>query len=199
MIEKRAGVWAVVLAAGESRRMGGPKLLLPYRGRTVIEAVLENAAASRVEGSLVVLGAWAESVEERIARFPALRTTNPDPAAGMLSSVQCGLRALPAEARAAAVLLGDQPWVGPETIDRVVGAFLEGPAGLVCPVFEGRGGHPLVLDLKYREEVLRLDPKEGLRRLLRLHPEDIFRLEVDRPEILEDLDRPEDKGKLDRL
>jgi molybdenum cofactor cytidylyltransferase len=196
-MSKVADVWALVLAAGESRRMGEPKLLLPYRGRTVIEAVLENAAASRLGGTLVVLGAWAARVEEKIARFPALRTNNPDPAAGMLSSAQCGLRALPPAVRAAAVLLGDQPWVEAATIDRVVAAFLEGTAGLVCPVFEGRGGHPLLFDLKYREEVSRLDPKEGLRGLLRLHPEDVFRLEIDRPEILEDLDRPEDRGKLD--
>jgi len=199
MMEKAAGIWALVPAAGSSRRMGEPKLLLPYRGRTVIEAVLEAAEASRVERTLVVLGRRIGRVEGKIARFAVRLTRNPRPAEGMLSSVQRGFRALPRSVRAAVVLLGDQPWVKASTIDRLVEAYLGGSRGLVCPVHGGKGGHPLLVDVRYREDVARLDPAEGLRGLLRLHPEDLLRLEVEEPDILEDLDGPEDLIKLGRL
>jgi molybdenum cofactor cytidylyltransferase len=196
---KTADIWAIVLAAGESRRMGEPKLLLSYRGRTVIEAVLENAAASRAGRTVVVLGGQADRVRAKIARFPAVQTINPDYKDGMLSSVQCGFRALPEEARAALVLLGDQPWVTAPTVDRVIQAFLGGTKGLICPVFQGKGGHPLLVDLRYREEIFRLDQAEGLRGLLRRHPEDVLRLEVGTPAVIEDLDSPRDRRKLGRL
>ena len=198
-MEKANDIWALVLAAGESRRMGEPKLLLPYRGRTVIEAVLESAAASRAGGTLVVLGGEADRIEEKVAGRAVARTRNPNFAEGMLSSVQWGIRGLPGDVRAAVVLLGDQPWIAASTIDRVIGAFLEGKKGLVYPAFRGKGGHPLLVDLgRYRKEISRLDPSEGLRGLLRRHPGDVLRLEVETPEILEDLDLPEDRPKLSR-
>lgn len=197
-MERAKGIWAIVLAAGESRRMGQPKLLLPYKGRTVIEAVLENTAASRAEGALVVLGGHADLVEEKIGRFAAIRTRNPRFQDGMLSSVQWGLGALPEEARAALVLLADQPWVTAPLIDGIIEAYLHGTKSLVCPVYGGRGGHPLLVDLRYRDEISRLDPAVGLRGLLRAHPEEVLRFEVETPEILDDLDLPEDKARLRR-
>jgi molybdenum cofactor cytidylyltransferase len=196
---QRSGpVWAVVLAAGESKRMGEPKLLLPYGGRTVIEAVLTNVTASSAAGTLVVLGGHAALLEEKLAPFPVLRTFNPGYRDGMLSSVQWGFRSLPANARAALVLLGDQPWVTTATIDRVIGSYAQGTRGLICPAFRGRGGHPLLVDLRYRNEIGRLDPEVGLRGLLVRHPEDTIRLELEEEGILEDLDLPADKAKLSR-
>jgi molybdenum cofactor cytidylyltransferase len=176
--------------------MGEPKLLLPYRGRTVVEAVLENAAASSAGRTLVVLGGQAGFIEAKIARFSAVLTRNLNYKDGMLSSVQWGFRLLPADARAAVVLLADQPWVTAPTIDSVIRAYVQGTKGLVCPVHRRKGGHPLLVDLKYRDEIGRLDPAVGLRGILRRHPEDVLRLEVKTSAVLEDLDTPRDRGKL---
>jgi len=98
-------IWAVVLAAGESKRMGEPKQLLPFGRTTVIETVLENILASAVDKTLVVLGAHSELVEPAIKRFPMVMTMNPGFQAGMLSSVQWGIRRLPRDARAALIFL----------------------------------------------------------------------------------------------
>ncbi len=196
---------AVILAAGESRRMGTQKLLLPFRGSTVIGAVVRAALGSRVDRVLVVLGADRDAVREEIERVRASCqteegrgsdrlgfTVNDSYASGMLSSVQAGFRALPTDADAAVVMLGDQPFLPSAVVDAVVAAYREGGRGIVIPVFRGRRGHPVLIDLKYRGEVLGLDPAEGLRQLVHAHPDDVREVEAGDADILRDLDTPED-------
>jgi molybdenum cofactor cytidylyltransferase len=212
-------IWAVVLAAGESRRMGTQKLLLPYGDTTVAGAVVRTACDSRADRVLVVLGADREAVRAAIERkaddgrgasaaeggapdgVPTLAgsasksvafTINENYRSGMLSSIQAAFRALPADAEAAVVMLGDQPFLPVRAVDAIVGAYREGGRGIVVPVYGGRRGHPLIVDLKHRDEVLRLDPAVGLRQLLRAHPEDVREIEVDEAAILRDLDTPAD-------
>jgi len=185
-------IWAVVLAAGESKRMGRPKQVLPYGRSTILETVLDHVLASPVDGTLVVLGAAADKVAPLLAKLPVETIVNPDFRSGMLSSVQRGIRALPASARAALIFLGDQPAVGPETSGRVLAAYRVSGRGIVLPVHAGRGGHPLLIDLKYRAEVDGLSAGIGLRELLVRHPDDIFRVEIDDPGVLLDIDTPED-------
>ena len=185
-------IWAVVLAAGESKRMGRPKQVLPYGRSTILETVLDHVLASPVDGTLVVLGAAADKVAPLLAKLPVETIVNPDFRSGMLSSVQRGIRALPASARAALIFLGDQPAVGPETSGRVLAAYRVSGRGIVLPVHAGRGGHPLLIDLKYRAEIDGLSAGIGLRELLVRHPDDIFRVEIDDPGVLLDIDTPED-------
>ena len=185
-------IWAVILAAGESKRMGRPKQVLPYGRSTILETVLDHVLASPVDGTLVVLGAAADKVAPLLAKLPVETIVNPDFRSGMLSSVQRGIRALPASARAALIFLGDQPAVGPETSGRVLAAYRVSGRGIVLPVHAGRGGHPLLIDLKYRAEIDALSAGIGLRELLVRHPDDIFRVEIDDPGVLLDIDTPED-------
>jgi molybdenum cofactor cytidylyltransferase len=185
-------IWAVVLAAGESKRMGRPKQVLPYGTSTILETVLAHVLASPVDGTLVVLGAAEDKVAPLLANLSVETIVNTDFRSGMLSSVQCGIRALPASARAALIFLGDQPTVGRETAERVVAAYRASGRGLVLPVHAGRGGHPLLIDLKYRAEIGELSSGIGLRELLARHPEDISRVEIDDPGLLLDIDTPED-------
>jgi len=185
-------IWAIVLAAGESKRMGRPKQVLPYGRSTILETVLDHVLASPVDGTLVVLGAAADKVAPLLAKLPVETIVNPDFRSGMLSSVQRGIRALPASARAALIFLGDQPAVGPETSGRVLAAYRVSGRGIVLPVHAGRGGHPLLIDLKYRAEIDGLSAGIGLRELLVRHPDDIFRVEIDDPGVLLDIDTPED-------
>ena len=185
-------IWAVVLAAGESKRMGRPKQVLPYGTSTILETVLANVLASPVDGTLVVLGSAADKVAPLLAKLPVETIVNPDFRSGMLSSVQRGIRALPASARAALIFLGDQPAVGPETAARVVAAYRASGRGLVLPVHAGRGGHPLLVDLKFRAEIEGLSSGIGLRELLARHPDDILRVEIEDPGVILDIDTPED-------
>jgi molybdenum cofactor cytidylyltransferase len=186
---------AVVLAAGESRRMGVPKLLLPYGGATIIETVLANVTASKVDATLVVLGSRRRSLREKIKRFPVSAAVNERFQEGMLSSIQEGIASLPEGCRAALIVLGDQPGISPAVIDALIGAWTEGKKGLVVPVHGGRRGHPLLLDLKYRGEVARLSPEKGLRALLEAHPEDVLEVEIQDSAVLSDIDTPADYRK----
>jgi len=185
-------IWAVVLAAGESKRMGRPKQLLPYGNSTILETVLANVLASPVDRTLVVLGAAAERVAPLAAKFPVDTVVNPDFRSGMLSSVQCGIRTLPGSARAALIFLGDQPRIAPATAGRVVAEYRVSGRGLVLPVHGGAGGHPLLIDLKYREEIGRLSAGVGLREILDRHPDDVARIEVADPGVTVDIDTPDD-------
>lgn len=198
-------IWAVILAAGESRRMGTQKLLLPFGETTVVGAVVRTAEASLADRALVVLGADGERVRAELERGRADGRTgerrgndkigfaaNENYLSGMLSSVQAGFRALPEDAEAAVVMLGDQPFLPAKVVDAVVAAYRESGEGIVIPVFGGRRGHPVLIDLKYRGEVLALDPSDGLRQLMRAHPAEVREVEVDDAGILRDLDTPED-------
>jgi len=185
-------IWAIVLAAGESRRMGTQKLLLPFGDATVIESVVLTALASRVDRVLVVLGADKGDVREELEPLGIDLVVNENFAEGMLSSVQAGFRALPADAEAAVVMLGDQPFLPARVVDAVVDAFQRSGKGIVVPTFQGRRGHPVLIGLKYRDAVLALDPADGLRRLMQAHPDDIFEAAVEDANILRDMDVPED-------
>jgi molybdenum cofactor cytidylyltransferase len=191
-LTKSGPVYAVVLAAGKSKRMGTPKALLPWGGTTVLEAALANILSSSVDRTLVVVGAERTRIEPLVQKYPVSVIFNPDFRTGMLSSVQMGFRALPAECRAALVFLADQPWVRKEVIDRVISAYFETEKGLIVPVYNGAGGHPFLVDMKYRKSVETLTPAIGLRELLSLYPQDIKRINIDDSSILLDLDTPAD-------
>lgn len=185
-------IWAVILAAGESRRMGTQKLLLPFGEETVVEAVVRTALASGVDRAVAVLGADREAIRARLEPRGVDFAVNERFAEGMLTSIQAGFLALPPEVEAAVVMLGDQPFLPPSVVDTVIQGRRESGKGIVIPVFRGRRGHPVLVDLKYRAEVLAIDPADGLRRLMRGHPDDVAEVEVDDPNILRDLDTPED-------
>jgi molybdenum cofactor cytidylyltransferase len=185
-------IWAVILAAGESRRMGTQKLLLPFGDATVIESVVLTALASRVDRVLAVLGADRDAVRQKLEPLGIDFVINENFVKGMLSSVQAGFAALPPAAEAAVVMLSDQPFLPAGVVDAVVEAFRRSGKGIVVPAFQGRRGHPVLIGLKYHDEVLALDPTDGLRRLMRAHPDDIFEAAVEDANILRDMDVPED-------
>lgn len=171
-------VTAIILAAGASRRMGTQKLLLPFAGKTVIEHVIDRVVAGGVADIVVVVGADARVAEAASQRNVRL-VHNPDPDRGMLSSVRCGLRALPGTCDAVLVVLGDQPSLSAGLVARVLEVSRTSPGKILVPSFEGRRGHPLLLPIGYREEVLTRYDEEGLRGLLRTHAGDVLELPSD--------------------
>ncbi len=188
-------IWAVVLAAGESRRMGRPKLLLPFGQSTIIETVVQNLMESSLDGILAVLGHRWPDFLDKLKNYAVETTVNPHYKNGMLSSVQWGFQHLPAEAKAALVVLGDQPGISPRTVDTVIHAYKSAHRGIVLPVHAGSAGHPLLIDLRFRRQVQALDPAVGLRGLLALHPQEILRVEIEALSILQDIDNEQDYRK----
>jgi molybdenum cofactor cytidylyltransferase len=185
---------AILLAAGESRRMGELKQLLPFKEKTVIEQSIDNLLNSQVNNIVVVLGHEWERILEKIQHLPVTITVNENYRQGMLSSLQRGLQALSESNRAILVMLGDQPHVPPSVIDQLIEVYRQETHGIIIPKYEGKRGHPILLDGKYREEILKIDPTHslGLNQVVRSHPEDILEIPVSTPAIIQDMDTPED-------
>jgi molybdenum cofactor cytidylyltransferase len=185
-------IWAIILAAGASTRMKQQKLLLPFNGKTIIETVVENVARSVSSNILVVLGSHREQIQEQLVNSAVKIGVNENYMDGMLSSAICGFRALPGEAKAALIFLADQPQIPAQVTDLVIKAWIESGKGIVMPTFNGRRGHPVLIETRFKTDIERLDPEKGLRVLSEKFKNDVFEMECSIPEILRDIDTPED-------
>jgi len=177
-------IGAVVLAAGASSRMGSPKALLTTPGGTTfVEAILATLRAAGVDTVRVVAAPGALPVADPVI--------NPDPARGMLSSVQCGLRALPEGCDAVLVWPVDHPLVTAPTVTAMIDAFRAGDPPIVVPTRGGRRGHPVLFARRLVPELLSADPGIGARAVVHAHPSRL-ELEIADPGILTDVDTRED-------
>lgn len=192
--EVQRRVCGIVLAAGESSRMGEAKLLLPWGDdSTIIREVCTLAGSVGLDDLVVVTGGWREPVEAAIDSLPQRVIYNPDYAQGeMISSVQAGLRALPENCSAVLIFLGDQPNVTPEIVADLLVAYASGRGRIVAPVYEGRRGHPVLIDRAFWQELLGLPPGKAPRDVLRRHPEAVCEIPVETAGVVFDIDTPED-------
>ncbi|HAQ18821.1 MAG TPA: hypothetical protein DCR40_06225 [Prolixibacteraceae bacterium] len=181
-------VWAIVLAAGLSTRMGTQKLLLPFGEKTIVERVVENILNSGITRILVVLGSDHLEIEEVLKSWPVKTIRNENFQDGMHTSVISGMKVLPSNAKAVLIFLGDQPFISGNVIQNVVEAWKNSGKGIVIPLFQGRRGHPPLYDMKLRHELSTLNPEIGLRSVAQKFPEDIFEVETFCAEIVRDID-----------
>lgn len=184
---------AILLAAGESRRMGRPKQLLEWQGRPLLLHVLENCVRSSVDEVILVLGHEAHQIRSCLPELPVKIVVNPDYETGMASSLRQGLLSMDARSEAFLVLLADQPCIGPDMIDRVIREFRQAHPrrGIVRPVHKGVPGHPVLIGVEYLQEALELHGDQGARRILMDHPADVLEIGVDREGVLMDVDTRE--------
>jgi len=185
-------IWAIILAAGESKRMKVPKMLLPFHGKTMIEKVVENVAGSEVFRTLVVVGAFRDEILGAISHTGVSSCYNENYRNGMLSSVKCGFRNLPALYDAVVVFPGDQPFIEPDVINSLIGAYRKTGKGIIIPVYRKKRGHPVLISSKYRDAIGSLDENEGLRSLSVMFKEDVSEVKTSSPGILKDFDTKED-------
>ena len=184
---------AVLLAAGRSRRMGAFKPLLPFGGVTVVEACVAALREAGVEEVVVVLGHRGEEVRAALAHLPAVRFASNELAGSEMGvSVARGVEALSGEAGAALVALVDQPAVPPAEIRRLINVRRRTGAQFLVPVWQGRGGHPVLVDLAHREELLSLVPEKGLRALFDAHRAGVQRVPAGSPYVTRDMDTRDD-------
>jgi molybdenum cofactor cytidylyltransferase len=187
---------AIILAAGQSRRMGQPKMLLPWGKSTVIEQVITVFLGAGIEDVLVVTGGMRELVETVIEPYPVQKVYNSKYEAGeMLSSLQLGLRALPNRVQATLIGLGDQPQVQERTVRLVCEAYQKNQSRVVVPSFQMRRGHPWLVARSLWHEILVLNSPDSPRDFLNRHAADIDYVEVETSSIITDLDTPEDYQK----
>jgi CTP:molybdopterin cytidylyltransferase MocA len=193
------GVSAILLAAGAGSRFGGGKLLVPYRGRPLIEASLTNLADAPVDERVVVIGDDAQSLREACECYDVRVVENPEWARGQSTSVRAGLQALGPEARAAVVLLADQPLVGAGAVARLVAAFERG-ARVAVATYDGRPRNPVLFSRGiWPLLVAELSGDEGARSFLRRHPDLVTPVPCDGVGDPTDVDTVEDLRRLERL
>lgn len=192
-------ICAIVLAAGRSSRMGVQKLLLPFGGKTVISHIVDQLLKSTVDEVFVVTGHEPQRITEELSGWRVSIVNNADYDFGMLSSVRCGLRALPKGCKAVLVAIGDQPSIRTELVDLMIRSFAAGKRNILVPCYEGKRGHPLLFSALYCEEILAHYDDVGLRGLLHAHPDDVLELTVSMSSVLMDMDYPDDYRRQLRL
>ena len=183
----------IVLAAGESRRMGKPKQLLSFGPCTILERVVDTLLMAGVGEVVVVLGHLADRVRAVLGDRPVRAVVNEAYRQGMLSSVKCGVRAVGAEYDAVLVALGDQPQIEPAVVGEVIRAYRSGNAGIVIPRYGDKKGHPIIINLqKYRDAIANLPEDAGLNALMQTYADDVRLLDVATDDIIRDIDVPDD-------
>ena len=184
-------VAAIVLAAGRSRRMGQFKPLLPFGDRRVIDHCIDNLRRGGVDTIVVVAGHRAAELQNHLQSANVMFAVNPEPDSEMSDSIVRGVSQIPAGSKAVLITPADHPAVPAAVVARIIESWQKG-AGLVVPTWEGRGGHPVLLDSAFRNELLGLDPDRGLRSLFESHPGEVTRLSVDSGYIARDMDTWDD-------
>ena len=183
----------VILAAGRSSRMGRDKALLPYGNSTFLSSLVD-AFHGHFDPVIVVLGHHAEQIRPAVVNAQVV--VNDSYERGMLSSLQAGLRALPADVDGVAFTLVDHPGLGSDTLSRLVEAFESSVGSLALPTYRGERGHPAIISPDVIAELLALPPEASAKLVLRTHyPKAVF-VEVDDPAVVVDIDRPEDLARL---
>lgn len=178
--------------------MGGVKQLLSLGGRRMIEAALNNLQGSCCDEIIVVLGFAADQIRPLVEGKEWVKVViNPQYQEGMGTSIQEGLQALDPRATGILIALADQPFIPPEVIDALIEGFALRAQGIVLPAYEGRRGHPVILDRKkYEGELCKLQGDVGARGIVREHPEDVLEVAVASKGVLIDIDEPEDYQKI---
>ncbi|HEY2981942.1 MAG TPA: nucleotidyltransferase family protein [Anaerolineales bacterium] len=185
---------AIILAAGESKRMGRQKMLLPWGTDSVLGHVISVFQAAGIDDILVVTGSAHERVVSHLAGRANVRTVfNANYAEGeMLSSIQCGLAASGPGTSAALIGLGDQPQVQKTTVERVCTAFRDRECVLVVPSYHMRRGHPWLIARSLWSRLADLGPPQTARDFLNSNASEIEYVNIDSPSLIEDLDTPGD-------
>jgi molybdenum cofactor cytidylyltransferase len=166
---------AVILAAGESSRMGSPKAVLTFQGRPFLEHLIQVTQHPRVGPRRIVLGANAEGISSRLKLDPAMVVVNPDWKLGQLSSIHAALRSLPAGTTDGVILcLVDHPLITTHLVGELIESFYESGKPIVLPTYKGRRGHPAIFSSALYPELLAAPPETGARAVVWAHAADLL-------------------------
>jgi len=168
----------LVLAAGSSRRMGSPKQLLQVRGRPLLELVVGQVTASRLDDVVVVLGAAADEIQTRVDLGRARVLINPEHSSGMASSLRAGVASLGPDVDRVVVILGDQPDVDAELLNKLLDLHESSGLPAAALSFNGLLHPPVVLDRELWSDLMKLEGDVGCRAVIRGRPEQVASLAV---------------------
>lgn len=187
---------AIILAAGESLRMGSPKQLLKLGDRTLIRIVAENVLSSSVDEVVVITGHRSREVSEAICDLPVKVIFNPRHREGQGTSLALGARSVDLKASAFLVLMSDQPLITHLLIDKVIEEYMRKKCLALRPVYRGMPGHPVILSRSLSGELSALEGDEGARGVLKKLGDEVCYLPVQDGAAVFDVDTTEDFEKL---
>ena len=185
-------VSAILLAAGESQRMGRPKLLLPFGSSTILGQTIDNLLGSKVDEVIVVLGARAQEMKKIVAGRRVKVAFNPDYHQGMSTSIIAGLKRVNSKVQRVMVALADQPLIDKDTYNRLIEKSLSCDNSIVVPAYQTKRGNPIIFPIKYQEELLGLEGDVGGREILKKHPDDMLEVAVDSESVKIDINTLDD-------
>ncbi len=191
-MNRKEPIAGVILAAGASRRLGTPKQLITWRGKHLIERVLDVALRSRLDSIVLVLGHESETILEilgdRIRHERIEVAINHEHRVGMSGSLRLGLSLVQETHPSVMFLLGDQPFVNSDAIDLLLKRFLSSEKEICVPVHRGKRGNPTIFSRKYYRLMMDIKGDVGAREIIRTHPEDVLQVEMDNPLSFFDVD-----------
>jgi molybdenum cofactor cytidylyltransferase len=183
---------AAILAAGESKRMGQPKALVPFQGSTFVEHLIGATRHPRVGITRVVLGAGAEAIRANLKVEPAWIVVNADWPTGQLSSIHAAIRSLPAGATEGILICPvDHPLVSAHLVGQLIAAFDAGGKMIVLPKHNGRRGHPVLFGAGVYEELLEAPVAVGARQVVWNHAAEVAEVETEEEGVILNLNDPE--------
>jgi len=183
---------ALILAAGESRRMGTPKALLQHEGRTFLERILEASRHPRIGVTLVVLGAHADRVQSKLPLESVTGVENSEWKSGQLSSIQAALRALTGQTLdGVIVFLVDHPFISSALVGVLIERFYESRMPIVVPTFQGKRGHPVLFSKNLFDELLAAPLDVGARSVVWQHSSEVLEVPTDEEGVVLNLNDPD--------
>jgi molybdenum cofactor cytidylyltransferase len=180
-----------ILAAGESRRMGQPKALLRYRGKTFAEHLVSVTRHERVGLTRIVLGAQAGEIRSRLPLDATWILENPNWQQGQLSSIQAVIRSLPGETEGLILCPVDHPLISGFLVAQLIQEFDSTEKQIVLPTYKGKRGHPTIFRVSLYGELLAASPEVGAREVVWAHPKDVTEVETDEEAVVLNLNDPE--------
>jgi molybdenum cofactor cytidylyltransferase len=193
----------IILAAGASRRFGRPKQLVNFRGKPLLEWVIDAAAHSDLDTIILILGhahdEILERLDERLLEADISTFINHEYPSGQSSSLKIGLSMVRGDHQAAIFLPGDQPLITSQLINQLIDAFWKSPKTIAAPVYGGRRGAPAIFGRRHFDALMQTEGDRGGRGLIETHAGDVLEVETGDPHMLADIDTPEDLTRLQAL
>ncbi|MBM3503527.1 MAG: 4-diphosphocytidyl-2C-methyl-D-erythritol kinase [Alphaproteobacteria bacterium] len=191
-VQRVPRIAAIILAAGQSRRMGRNKLVTPVGGVPMVSRVVDAVERSQAGPTIVVTGHDAEKVREALLGRALTFVHNPEYAAGLSTSLKAGIAALPEDCDGAIVVLGDMPAIRADHLDRLIAAFNPVEGRAICvPTNAGKRGNPVLCGREFFAEMKDIAGDVGAKHLLGQHPDRVCEVAVDDDAVLVDVDTPE--------
>ena len=188
---------AVILAAGESRRMGTQnKLLLPIGGEALLVKLVTSVCASDVGQVLVVIGHEAEKIRRELNELPLNFVYNPNFSEGMTTSIKYGVKEVSNECDGLLICLGDMPFINTSEINKLIHAYvknrIKGEGLIVVPVFKRQRGNPVLFSIEFRNDILEHKKESGCKEVIMKNSDSVMEIEMDDEKMLLDVDTMED-------